>query len=83
MGNIAVRNFMLTAIALLICLIIMCSLLLVNLYNYSVDNIQGNLEDAAEFVSAFYLPRITDPWKIDDSAFVGTLKSIAYSTTYA
>lgn len=79
MGNIAVRNFMLTAIALLICLIIMCSLLLVNLYNYSVDNIQGNLEDAAEFVSAFYLPRITDPWKIDDSAFVGTLKSIAYS----
>ncbi len=64
MKKLAIRNFMLTALVIIICLVLLCSMLLVQFYRYSVaERIEG-MEKSGRAVSLYALVWVTEPYRL-------------------
>lgn len=77
MSKIALRNFLVTALTILICIVVFSSLLLIQLYRYSINEKFDSLERDARGVSYFAIIWMTEPYKLDTAAFKSVLKSQA------
>ncbi len=77
MSKIATRNFLITAMTILICITIFCCLLLVQLYQYSVNDKFHNLEsDGYSLTSLAYTWKST-PYRVATTTLRSTLSSQA------
>ena len=73
MGKIAIRNFLITAMTIVICMVVFSSLLLVQLYQYSVDEKFNNLEaDGYALAELAYIWKVT-PYRVDTTSLENTL----------
>lgn len=77
MSKIALRNFLITALTILICIMVFSSLLLIQLYRYSINEKFDSLERDGRGVSYFAIIWMTEPYKLDTEAFKSVLKSQA------
>lgn len=74
MRKIALRNFIMTSLTILICIVIFLSLLLVQLYRYSINEKYKSLERDCRSVSYLALIWMTEPYKLDTNALRDVLK---------
>jgi len=73
MGKIAIRNFLITAMTIVICMVVFSSLLLVQLYQYSVNEKFNSLEtDGYSMVELAYIWK-TAPYRVDTTSLENTL----------
>ncbi|MBR6739538.1 MAG: sensor histidine kinase [Clostridia bacterium] len=77
MRNIAMQNFIVTALTIFICLILLCSLTLVRIYTYSVNELIDDLKGECRTVAPSALIWMRTPYKMDDSAILSALDSRA------
>ena len=77
MNKIATRNFLITAMTILICIVIFCSLLLVQLYQYSVDEKFHSLETDAYSLTMLAYTWKTASYRVDTTVLRNTLVSQA------
>lgn len=73
MGKIAIRNFLITALTIVICMVVFSSLLLVQLYQYSVDEKFNNLETDGYALAELAYVWKTAPYRVDTTSLVNTL----------
>lgn len=77
MGKIARRNFLMTSMTILICIVIFCALLLFQLYQYSVNDKFRSLEQEANNVSVLAYTWISEPWRVETAALRSSIKTMA------
>jgi signal transduction histidine kinase len=75
MSKIALRNFLISALTILICIVIFTSLLLVQLYRYSINEKYNSLERDARASSYFAYVWRTQDYSLSTNAFKSVLKS--------
>ncbi|MBR5519789.1 MAG: HAMP domain-containing histidine kinase [Clostridia bacterium] len=73
MGKIALRNFLITALTILVCITVFSSLLLVQLYQYSVNEKFHSLEtDGYSLTELAYIWKTT-PYRVDTASLENAL----------
>ncbi|HHX71742.1 MAG TPA: HAMP domain-containing histidine kinase [Clostridiales bacterium] len=70
MKKLAIRNFMLTALVILICLILLCTLLLVQFYRYSVSERMESMEKSGRAASLYALVWLTEPYRVNEKELI-------------
>ncbi len=77
MRKIATRNFLITAMTILICIVIFCSLLLAQLYQYSVNEKFQSLESDGHSLTGLAYTWKTASYRMDTNVLQSTLASLA------